>query len=167
MKQLSQLHQDAIAAINLVPRFVADRFDMGRFHHPCRTPACAIGNLCALEPALGYRLKGFQLRSNPVWGALFHSRLERTIKTPAQWRDHAIAWLKLQGVDYYEVTGAVAETVDARSNSKALPLPSSSHAVELGCGSAVKLAGSNPASPTQSDAAAYRAFRRLIEGMTV
>lgn len=102
MPPLSNLHRDVIAAIQLVPRFIKDRFFMGYTKHKCGTPACALGNIRALDKALGDRLE------NPDYSVaywhLFKSSLQTTIKTPEQWRDHAIKWLAEQGVDYYKVT---------------------------------------------------------------
>lgn len=141
--KLSQLHQDVITAINLVPRFVADRFDMRFIQHSCETPACAKGNINSLDRELGRRIWS-NTRYTSSYDELFGQCLHVTIKTPADWRDHAIAWLKLKGVDYYEVTGT----------ARVATLPS--HAGET----------FNSSSVHQSDAAAYRAFRRKIEEVT-
>lgn len=100
MPPLSDLHRDVIAAIQLVPRFNRERFDMRMTKHYCGAPACALGNLRVLDRALVERIQEHNT-------GLFLARLSNHIKSPEQWRDHAIKWLKDQGVDYYKVTAQV------------------------------------------------------------
>lgn len=98
---MNQLYRDVIAAIDLVPKFNHDAFDMLILKHPCGTPSCAKGNIWALDIDLATRLTEFTMGENN-WHALFGGSLQKTIKTPEEWRDHAIAWLAGQGIDYYE-----------------------------------------------------------------